>query len=142
MTIPTRALGCATPQGKIWPTMDASIYTAQKVDCHCHVLDPSNFAHAEGVHYRPCGQETGTAGYFAQVLDTYGVQYALLVGPNSGYDFDNRCMLAAIQEGQGRFKGIAVVSLDASTQELQDLKAQGIVGAARRVWSEPLHLGF
>jgi predicted TIM-barrel fold metal-dependent hydrolase len=110
--------------------VDASIYTTPKVDCHCHVLDPDGFAYAPDVAYRPAGQETGSADYFAQVLDAYGVQHALLVGPNSGYGTDNRCLLSAIAHGQGRFKGVAVVPHDASLAQLQDLKAQGIVGIA------------
>jgi predicted TIM-barrel fold metal-dependent hydrolase len=110
--------------------MDASIYTTPKVDCHCHVLDPAGFAYASDVAYRPAGQETGSADYFAQVLNAYGVQHALLVGPNSGYGTDNRCLLSAIARGKGRFKGIAVVPHDASLEQLQELKAQGIVGIA------------
>jgi predicted TIM-barrel fold metal-dependent hydrolase len=101
--------------------MDAAIYTAPKVDCHCHVLDPQGFAYAADVSYRPAGQETGSADYFEQVLDAYGVQHALLVGPNSGYGTDNRCLLNAIA---------AVVPNDAPDSLLQELKAQGIVGIA------------
>ena len=111
-------------------TLDASIYPAPKVDCHCHVLDPQGFAYSADTAYKPAAQETGTADYFTQVLAAYGVQHALLVGPNSGYGIDNRCLLAAIAKGQGRFKGIAVVPNDASTGYLQELKAQGIVGVA------------
>lgn len=111
-------------------TVDFSIYTQPKVDCHCHVLDPSGFPYAPDVLYRPLGQEIGSADYFAQVLAAYGVQHALLVGPNSGYGTENSCLLDAIARSQGRFKGIAVVRNDASTDELQSLKAQGIVGVA------------
>ena len=110
--------------------MDASIYTVPKVDCHCHVLDPQGFAYAPDVSYRPAGQETGSANDFEHVLDAYGVQHALLVGPNSGYGLDNRCLLSAIANSQGRFKGIAVVPNDASTAYLQELQLQGIVGIA------------
>jgi predicted TIM-barrel fold metal-dependent hydrolase len=109
---------------------DFSIYTQPKVDCHCHVLDPKGFPYAEDVRYRPAGQETGTAKYFGQVLDAYGAQHALLVGPNSGYGIDNRCLLDAIAAGGGRFKGIAVLPNDAGSARLQDLKAGGIVGVA------------
>ena len=107
---------------------DFSIYGQPKVDCHCHVLDPKNFAYADDVRYRPAGQETGTAKYFEQVLEAYGVQHALLVGPNSGYGTDNRCLLDAIAHGNGRFKGIAVVPHDATLARLQKLQAGGIVG--------------
>lgn len=109
---------------------DLAIYTAPKIDCHCHALDPQRFAYTADSAYKPAGQETGSAAYFTQVLAAYGVQHALLVGPNSGYGIDNRCLLDAIATGNGRFKGIAVVSNDASTGYLQELKAQGIVGVA------------
>jgi predicted TIM-barrel fold metal-dependent hydrolase len=110
--------------------VDTTIFAAPKVDCHCHILDPIGFPYANDVHYRPSGQETGSADYFGHVLDTYGVQHALLVGPNSGYNLDNRCMLDAIARGKGRFKGVAVVPNDAPASLLQELKAQGIVGVA------------
>jgi predicted TIM-barrel fold metal-dependent hydrolase len=110
--------------------MDASIYTAPKIDCHCHVLNPVDFAYASDVAYRPAGQETGSADYFSHVLAAYGVQHALLVGPNSGYASDNSCLLDAIARGRGRFKGVAVLALDASSGHLQELKEQGIVGVA------------
>jgi predicted TIM-barrel fold metal-dependent hydrolase len=110
--------------------MDASFYTQPKIDCHCHVLDPNNFAYADDVAYRPAGQETGSARYFENVLDAYGVQHALLVGPNSGYGTDNRCLLNAIANGAGRFKGVAVVDMGTSMQALQELSVQGIVGIA------------
>lgn len=114
-------------------SIDATIYTLPKVDCHCHILDPARFAYGDDVPYRPAGQETGSADYFAQVLDAYHARHALLVEPNSGYGPDNRCLLDAIAHGQGRFKGIAVVANDAPLSELEDLKAQGIVGIAFNV---------
>jgi predicted TIM-barrel fold metal-dependent hydrolase len=61
---------------------------------------------------------------------TYGVRHALLVGPNSGYNLDNRCMLDAIARSNGFFKGIAVVPNDASLDCLRGLKAQGVAGVA------------
>lgn len=107
-----------------------SLYSEPKIDCHCHVLDPDHFPYAPDVAYRPAGQETGSADYLSQVLAAYGIQHALLVGPNSGYGTDNRCLLDAIARGNGRFKGIAVVANDASAAQLESLKAQGIVGIA------------
>ena len=59
--------------------------------------------------------------------------HALIVGPNSGYGLDNRCLLDTIARGAGRYKGVAVVRNDASRVELQDLQAAGIVGVALNV---------
>lgn len=107
-----------------------NIFEEPKVDGHCHVLDPAHFPYSADVAYRPQGQETGSAEYFSQVMACYGVRHALLVGPNSGYGFDNRCLLDAIARGRDRFKGIAVVPSGCSTETLSELKAQGIVGIA------------
>ena len=107
-----------------------SVYDEPKIDCHCHVLDPLRYPYAADSVYRPAGQEIGTAAQFGHVLDAYGVRHALLVGPNSGYEQDNRCLLDAIANGDGRFKGIAVVANDARRTELERLKAAGIVGVA------------
>ncbi len=101
-----------------------------KIDCHCHILDPQRFPYGADIPYHPQGQEVGTMDYFAQVMDAYGVRHALLVGPNSGYGLDNRCLLDAIARGAGRFKGIAVVRPDTSIEELRSLKSGGVVGIA------------
>ncbi len=79
------------------------------------------------------GGETGTAAQLGHVLDAHGVQQALIVGPNSGYGLDNRCLLDAIKQGAGRYKGIAVVRNNASLAELQDLQGAGVVGVAMNV---------
>ena len=110
-----------------------NIYDEPKIDCHNHVLDPVRFPYAADVAYRPAGQEIGSAQYFLQVLDAYGVRYALVVGPNSGYGTDNRCLLDAIARSAGRFKGIAVLPNDVEVSALEQLKAAGIVGVAFNV---------
>jgi predicted TIM-barrel fold metal-dependent hydrolase len=107
-----------------------SVFDEPKVDAHCHVLDPARFPYAADVAYRPAGQEIGTLVQYQSVMDAYGMRHALLVGPNSGYGTDNRCLLDAIARGRGRFKGIAVVPNDASRSELERLKAAGVVGVA------------
>ncbi len=103
------------------------------IDCHVHVFDPLRFPYAADTWYRPGPAETGTVMHLGQVLDAHHVPHAVIVGPNSGYGLDNRCMLDALAQGQGRYKGIAVVSNDAGTGELQDLQAQGVVGVALNV---------
>jgi predicted TIM-barrel fold metal-dependent hydrolase len=107
-----------------------NIYDEPKIDCHNHVIDPVRFPYAADAEYRPAGQEIGSARYFLHVLDAYGVRHALVVGPNSGYGTDNRCLLDAIARSGGRFKGIAVVPNDAKVSVLERLKAAGIVGVA------------
>ena len=100
------------------------------IDCHVHVFDPLHFPYAPDAWYLPSPAETGTPVQLGQVLNAHHVRHALLVGPNSGYGLDNRCLLDTLAKGLGRYKGIAVVKNDASLAELQDLKAAGVVGVA------------
>jgi predicted TIM-barrel fold metal-dependent hydrolase len=107
-----------------------TIFDEPKIDCHAHVIDPANFPYSTHVAYKPAGQEIGTTTQFLQVMECYGVKHALLVQPNSGYGSDNSCMLDAIARSEGRFKGIAIVDLEADVATLKEFKAQGVVGAA------------
>jgi predicted TIM-barrel fold metal-dependent hydrolase len=106
------------------------IFDEDKIDAHCHVLDPARFAYAPDVAYRPAGQEQGGIDQYLQVMDAYGIRHALLVGPNSGYGTDNRCLVDAIARAPQRLKGIAFVALDTGEQALQKLQSQGVIGLA------------
>lgn len=107
-----------------------ALFSLPKIDAHCHVLDPSRFAYASDVAYRPAGQEQGELRALHAVMDCYNVQHALLVEPNSGYGLDNRCMLDAIAQGQSKFKGVAVVTNDCSDEQLALLQSQSVIGIA------------
>jgi len=111
----------------------SDFFSEPKIDSHCHILDPERFPYAPDVAYRPQGQEIGSQSTLEQLMACYGVRHALLVGPNSGYNLDNRCMLHAIASSTGRFKGIAVVPNTIDTEALQSLQAQGVVGVAFNV---------
>lgn len=106
------------------------IYDEPKIDCHNHVFDPERFPYVVDTIYAPIGAELGTPAQIVQVFDAYGVRHAVIVGPNSGYNLDNRCLLDTLGQSAGRFKGIAVVRNDATRDELERLKAAGIVGCA------------
>ena len=106
------------------------IFDEPKIDCHAHVFDPTSFPYGENIAYKPSGQEIGTTAQLHEVMNAYGVRHALLVQPNSGYGNDNSCLLDAIAKGAGRFKGMAIIDLDADVATLKKLRAQGIVGAA------------
>jgi predicted TIM-barrel fold metal-dependent hydrolase len=107
-----------------------NLLSLPKIDSHCHVLDPARFPYSTDVSYRPMGQEIGDAATFCSVMDVHNVKHALLVGPNSGYGLDNRCLLDTIANGAGRFKGIAVVPNECGDQELHEFARQGVIGVA------------
>lgn len=106
------------------------VFDEPKIDCHCHVLDPARFPYAADVAYRPAGQEIAPLEQYLQVMDAYGIRHALMVGPNSGYGLDNRCLLDALAHGGGRFKGIAVVRPDIDRDALLALRTGGVIGVA------------
>ncbi len=107
-----------------------NVFDEPKIDCHCHLLDPARFPYAPDVAYRPSGQEIGPLEQYLQVMDAYGIRHALLVGPNSGYNRDNRCLIDAIARSAGRFKGIAVVPNDIERGQLRELRDAGVIGVA------------
>ena len=98
------------------------------MDCHVHVFDPARFPYAPDTYYAPAGQELGTPARLAGVLDWHGVDHAVLVGPNSGYGEDNRCLLDTLATGEGRYRGMAVVHNDIPRTELVALKDAGVLG--------------
>ncbi|WP_277960577.1 amidohydrolase family protein [Pseudomonas sp. RIT-To-2] len=110
-----------------------SVLTQPKIDCHHHIFDPARFPYVADTQYRPEGHELGTAAQYSAVMQAYNIRHSVIVGPTSGYNTDNRCLLAALAERPGRSKGIAVVPLDITSDELAALKAQGVVGIAFNV---------
>ena len=107
-----------------------SVFDEAKVDAHCHVLDPARFEYAADVAYRPAGAEIGPFDQYRQVMAAYGIRHALFVGPNSGYNLDNRCLLHTLAEEPSQLRGMAVLRNDIPLDELRALQAQGIVGVA------------
>jgi len=108
-------------------------FDEKKIDCHNHILDPRAYPYRADARYHPSGQEIGTEAQLHAVCDAHGVTHCLVVGPNSGYGEDNRCLLDAIARSAERFKGVAVVAHDTGTAALADLKGRGIVGIAVNV---------
>lgn len=106
------------------------------IDCHIHVIDPVRFPFRSDTRYRPTGQEIAPLDQFLRMMDLYGVRHALIVGTNSGYGEDLSPVLDALDRGEGRFKGVAVVASDIATANLARLKARGMVGVA---FNAPFH---
>jgi predicted TIM-barrel fold metal-dependent hydrolase len=95
-------------------------------DCHAHIFGPGHPFAADLV-YTPHPTQCGTGAQFRAVLDAHGFTHALLVAAQP-YKYDNTCLLQAIADSGGQFKGIALVRADASAHELRDLAERGIIG--------------
>jgi predicted TIM-barrel fold metal-dependent hydrolase len=98
------------------------------VDSHAHVFCDKSYPFSPDTLYTPHPSQMGTAKKFREVLDFHGFTHALLVGAGP-YGSDNRCMLNAIAESNGRFKGIALMKPTITDRELASLAEQGVVGA-------------
>ena len=96
-------------------------------DCHVHVIDHRRFPFAGGTGYTPRPDESGTVEELEACAAAHGVTHALLVQP-SGYGYDNRALLDALGRGRGRWKGIVVVSAEATEAMLRRLADAGVVG--------------
>lgn len=97
------------------------------VDSHAHVFCDQSYAFSPDTLYQPHPSQMGTAKKFRQVLDFHGFTHGLLVGAGP-YGSDNRCMLSAIAESKGRFKGVGLVKPTISDRDLAALAGQGVVG--------------
>ena len=97
------------------------------VDAHAHVFCGAEFPFSPDTLYTPHPSQMGTPAKFRAVLAAHGRTHGLLVGAGP-YGEDNRCMLQAIAESDGHFKGIALVKAMASEKELAGLKEKGVVG--------------
>lgn len=94
-------------------------------DCHVHVFDPDRYPFAASRKFTP---DTANAQQLTRYLDQAGMRHVVLVQP-SVYGTDNRCLVNAIKQLDGRAKGIAVISKNSSREDLDTLGVAGVVGA-------------
>ena len=100
---------------------------ARAVDAHAHVFGGEEFSFSSDALYTPHKNQMGTAKKFHEVLAAHDMTHGLLVGAGP-YGDDNRCMVQAISESNGLFKGVALVKATIEERELEKLKNQGVVG--------------
>ncbi len=104
-------------------------------DCHVHVFDgsaPPRPGHYLPVH-RPLAQ-------IEEVAARHGVGHLVLVQP-SIYGTDNTVLLRALEEGQGRHRGVAVLDGAVDDAHLDRLHAAGVRGVRFNLVSPAGHAG-
>lgn len=95
------------------------------VDAHCHVFGPmARFPFSAKAKYLP--EDAGSDLLFA-LRDKLGFERNVIVQA-SCHGTDNRAMLKAIADSNGRARGVAVVDPDITTEELKALHEAGIRG--------------
>ena len=94
-------------------------------DAHVHVFGPaSRFPYAPGRNFTPVDAPKETL--FA-LHDQLGVSRCVIV-QSAVHGFDNRVVEDAIQAGQGRYLGVALVPVNVADSELQRLAGAGFRG--------------
>ncbi|HYC46597.1 MAG TPA: amidohydrolase family protein [Burkholderiales bacterium] len=101
-------------------------FPPRSCDTHAHVCGPiATYPYAERRVYTP---PDALLRAYRHMLDTLGVERAVLVQP-SVYGTDNTVLLGAMRElGRERCRGVAVVEDDISDAELERLHAAGVRG--------------
>jgi len=95
------------------------------VDAHCHVFGPGDtFPYAPERKYTPC--DAGKEQLF-HLRDFLGFDKNVIVQATC-HGTDNAAMLNALDSSNGRSRGVATLSPDASVAELQELNERGVRG--------------
>ena len=92
-------------------------------DCHIHVFE-DRYPLAPSATFKP---PHAPASAYQVVQRLLGLSRVVVVQP-TGYGFDNRCTLAALEQLGSGARGIAVVPADVSQTELTRLHRAGIRG--------------
>lgn len=98
---------------------------AGATDCHAHICGPAaRYDYFDGRIYTP---PDALPADYRQMLDTLGVERAVLVQP-SVYGTDNSCTLDAIRQLGARARGVAVIDQSTSAATLDDMAKAGVRG--------------
>jgi 2-pyrone-4,6-dicarboxylate lactonase len=94
-------------------------------DCHAHILGPASVhPYAARRVYTP---PDCLLPDYECMLAALGLERAVLVQP-SVYGDDNTVLVEALERGDGRYRGVAVVQADVADLELARLNARGVRG--------------
>ena len=95
------------------------------VDAHCHVFGPGErFPYAPERKYTPC--DAGKERLWA-LRDFLGLERNVIVQATC-HGADNRALVDALEDADGRARGVATVKAGVSDEELQALNAAGVRG--------------
>lgn len=94
---------------------------AGAVDCHHHIFDPA--------FPRPNGRRGiwGTVADYRLLRRRLGLARSVITSPQS-YEFDNSCLVDALDQLGESTRGVAAVRLDVDDAELDRLHAHGVRG--------------
>jgi predicted TIM-barrel fold metal-dependent hydrolase len=107
------------------PVKPSFVLPAGACDAHCHVFGPAEqFPYAPDRSYTPPDAPFET---LTSLHDHLGLSRGVIVQA-SCHGTDNSAMIDAIQRGNGRYRGVAIVDASITDEQLADLNAQGVRG--------------
>jgi predicted TIM-barrel fold metal-dependent hydrolase len=104
-------------------------------DCHVHVFEAQ--AAIRTGHYVPAERPLRDIESLAH---EHGVGHLVIVQP-SVYGTDHAVLLRALRAGQGRHRGVAVLTAEASDRDIDELHAAGVRGVRFNLVSPAAHPG-
>lgn len=114
---------CLPPDAN--PIKPGHVLPPGSCDAHCHVFGPaSRFPYADDRSYTPPDAS------FEQLLrlhDFLGLSRGVIVQA-SCHGTDNTAMIDALQRGNGRYRGVAIVDGAVTDEQLADMNEQGVRG--------------
>lgn len=93
-------------------------------DCHVHIYELDRYPLASTATFGP--PQASWSDYMAMQRQL-GLTRAILVQP-TGYGYDNRCLLDALEQSGGTARGIVVIMPDTPISELQAMHDAGVRG--------------
>lgn len=122
------AVACSFPAGARVPFSRGDerptlIPPAGSVDCHMHLYD-SRYPVAPGAKLRPADASLED---YRQLQQRLGLQRMVIVTPST-YGTDNRILLNGLAASNGNARGIAVLDMSVTDDELQRLHQAGVRG--------------
>lgn len=116
------------------PTRSVVKLPSGACDTHCHVFGPfKQFPFVTPSSYPP---PLAPFELYGRMLKTVGLQRGVLV-QTAPYGTDPSSLIDALQQGEGRIKGIGVATSEISDVQLENMNENGVVGLRFNEMADP-----
>lgn len=119
----TPSAGCPPPHPS--PRRPSLILPPGSCDSHCHVFGPPEiFPYSEDRTFTPA---EASVGALMALHEHLGIERAVIV-QSACYGSDHRALLDALDRGEGRYRGVALIDHRTPSAQVEQLHAAGVRG--------------